>query len=70
MVSVIREFGTSLIGTPGNASWGRMFGLLLGKRVWALPGRIHQSTRPVCAEVEGSAYVPQKYTEMPGASLP
>lgn len=51
MVSVIREFETSLIGTLGNASWGRIFVLLLGERVQALPGRIYQSTGLVCAEV-------------------
>lgn len=68
MVSVIREFEASRIGILGNASWGRIFGLLLGERVQALPGSIHQSTGPVCAEVEGSAYVPQKYRDSRGFS--
>lgn len=70
MVSFIREFETSLIGTLGNASWGRIFVLLLGERVQALPGRIYQSTGLMCAEVGGSGYDPQKYTETPGAYLP
>lgn len=70
ILSVLREFEASLIGTLGNASWGWIFGLLLGERAQAVLGRINQFTAPVCAEVGGSAYVPQKNTETPGSSLP